>query len=176
MTQPSFRYHPDPVATGSAVRAEVPCTLCEREVEYVYEGPMYTSGQDDPTLCLGCIADGFAAAAYDAEFTDDAGLADLPEEVVDEVLHRTPGFLAWQGERWLSHCGDAAAFLGRAGADELAALPDARAYLIEDSVRDGMTREAIEEVVGWMHPDGDATAYVFRCLHCGTHLAYWDAS
>jgi uncharacterized protein CbrC (UPF0167 family) len=30
------------------------------------------------------------------------------------------------------------------------------------------------------HPDpvrdGETTAYLFQCRHCGTHLAYWDGA
>ncbi|MER7007509.1 CbrC family protein [Dactylosporangium sp. NPDC000555] len=62
----------------------------------------------------------------DAQFTDVSWSdTDVPVAVTNEVLHRTPGFHGWQQERWLHHCNDAAAFYGRAGADDLAAFPDA---------------------------------------------------
>jgi uncharacterized protein CbrC (UPF0167 family) len=50
-----------------------------------------------------------------AEFTDvGVGVPnDVPQAVLEEVSQRTPGFLGWQQERWLYHCSDAAAFLGR---------------------------------------------------------------
>lgn len=169
---PAFRYHPDPVATGAAIPATAPCEVCRRDVALVYEGPFYAI-EEPSSVCLSCIADGSAARAFDGEFTDLFD-GDVPDDVRDEVLHRTPGFTAWQSELWLTHCGDAAAFLDRAGTAELAALPDARDDLVERGVRDGMTRDAMADVLESLHRDGDCTAYLFRCLHCGTHLAYWD--
>jgi len=59
-----------------------------------------------------CIADGSFAARFDATFTDDAPLSSLDAQIVDEVTRRTPGYSAWQQEQWMTHCDDAAAFLG----------------------------------------------------------------
>ncbi len=90
--------------------------------------------------------------------------------MLDEVACRTPGFYGWQQEHWLYHCGDAAAYLGRVGAVDLSDLPDARQALRQECK--GMTEEAATEYLGYLHAEGDATAYLFRCLHCGTHSAY----
>lgn len=118
-------------------------------------------------VCPWCIANGRAAAEFDATFTDVVPLPDgVPSAVVDEILHRTPGFSGWQQERWLFHCGDGAEFLGRVGHAELQDHPDALAMLTVD----GNPRELIEALVA----DGDATGYLFRCRSCGTHLAYAD--
>lgn len=57
-------------------------------------------------------------------FSDDED-SDLPDDAADTIATRTPGFSGWQQEVWLSHCGDGVEFLGRAGAVELAAYPDA---------------------------------------------------
>ena len=70
---PEFRYHPDPVATGSAEVSEDTCELCGERTGFRYKGPMY--GVLLKEICLGCIADGTAAdrlAAPDGptEFTD----------------------------------------------------------------------------------------------------------
>ena len=92
----------------------------------------------------------------------------LPDVVAEEVDQRTPGFIAWQTERWLTHCGDAAAFLGRVGWDRLKDLPDATEAVLADGC-DESTLQLITK-------DGDLSAYLFRCLHCGVHLAYADAS
>jgi len=43
----------------------------------------------------------------------------VPTEVVEEIAFRTPGFSGWQSERWYTHCGDAAEFLGPMGKEDL---------------------------------------------------------
>ena len=132
-------------------------------------------------LCLACIASGEAATtlAVDdqlAEFTDvGVGVPDdVPESVLDELAHRTPGFTGWQQEHWMYHCGDATAFLGRAGAARLASFPDALDMVMHENDAHGWTPEESAAYVEGLHEDGDATAYLFQCLHCGTHLAYTD--
>jgi uncharacterized protein CbrC (UPF0167 family) len=114
---PSFRYHPDPVATGSVVRADEACSVCGEARGFLYGGPVY-SRHDEELICPWCIADGSAHERYDAEFTDSEGLEDVPRDVVDEVTQRTPGFSGWQQEHWLSHCGDACAFVGMDDGDD----------------------------------------------------------
>lgn len=161
---PTFRYHPDPVATGEVQASDAVCPCCERARGFLYSGPMY-GPSDLEVVCPWCIADGSAAERLGIGFAEVDG--DVPDEVRSEVGERTPSFTAWQQERWLAHC-DAAAYLGRVGFDELQRLPDAYEMVVEEL--------GDEELVASIHPDGDLTAYLFRCLHCGTHLAYTDAS
>lgn len=174
---PEFRYHPDPVATGSVVAAEVDCVGCEQLRPYVNAGPVYAIEDLEEVICPWCIADGTAAARFDATFTDVAWAApdDAPEAATDEVLHRTPGFMGWQGKQWLHHCSDAAAFLGPAGATEVANLPDAlEALRSEGRGRGWRTGEIEEYITALSSGDAQPTAYLFRCLVCGVHLAYSD--
>src|SRR5437867_1874998 len=125
MSLPTFKYHPDPLATGSIERSEVECVCCGRERGYVYTGPVYSKEELLDRICPWCIADGSAHTKFDAEFTDAEGIGEyspepaVPREVIEEVVFRTPGFSGWQQERWLACCGDAAAYLGRAGRQEL---------------------------------------------------------
>ena len=131
----------------------------------MYAGPVYAVDEPDPP-CPACIADGSFAARFDAEFTDPDPLSGLDPAIVDEVTRRTPGFSGWQQEQWLTHCNDAAAFLGPAGYDELLGHPDALDLLRrEDGSEDWL--EALSR-------DGSPTAYLFRCRHCGIELANWD--
>jgi uncharacterized protein len=174
-----FRYHPDPVATGSAVRTDAACSLCGMHRGVRYRGPVY--GDQPDTLCLHCIASGEASERLGpvgvgpAVFSDAIDVPDsVPAGVVDEVTMRTPGFSGWQQEGWLYHCADAAAFLGSAGYAELAPYPDAVASLREGCQRLGWSAERTEEFLSSLDKHGEPTAYLFRCLHCGTHLAYWD--
>ena len=40
----------------------------------------------------------------------------------DELFHRTPGYLSWQGEYWLACCDDYCKYIGYAGIEELEKL------------------------------------------------------
>lgn len=116
-----------------------------------------------------CIADGSAAEQFDAEFTDVGwGVPpEVPDAVLQEVATRTPGFSGWQQEHWLYHCGDAAAFLGRVGWTGLQPHPDAIESLQQEQSADALMA---------LDVDGAATAYLFRCRHCGRHIAYADSA
>lgn len=174
---PEFRYHPDPVGTGSVVASESACVSCRRSNGWVYAGPVYATVELDDQLCPWCIGDGSAASRFDATFTDDSNAPPgVPREVAKEVAERTPGFLGWQQEHWLYHCDDACAYLGRIGAGDLEQRRDARQALRQECRELGMTEEETTEYLRRLHPDGDATGYLFKCLHCGMHSAYSDAN
>ncbi len=88
----------------------------------------------------------------------------LDPAIIDEVTRRTPGYSGWQQEQWLTHCDDAAMFLGPVGYDELLGDPAALELLRQDmggNVQD-------------LSRDGPPTAYLFQCRHCGVELADWD--
>jgi uncharacterized protein CbrC (UPF0167 family) len=156
---PKFKYHPDPIATGSIkADADAPCLSCNRIRGYIYEGPAYSEKFHYLThsLCPWCIADGSAAKQFGAEFADAE---------MEEIACRTPGFNAWQQEQWLTCCDDAAAFLGPAGAAELKGkFADAIPAVEQDW--DGDWHD--------LEKDGEPTAYIFQCLHCKQYLAYVD--
>ena len=106
---------------------------------------------------------------FDAEFTDIEPLpSGVPSTVVEEICLRTPGFTGWQQERWLFHCNDGAAFMGRAGWSEIDGHDEAIAMLLADGWH--------ADVLSSISREGDLTAYLFRCLHCGVLLAYADAA
>ncbi|ONM49903.1 CbrC family protein [Nocardia donostiensis] len=162
---PEFLYHPDPVATGSVVPSDTMCACCGQSRGYVYTGPVYAVADLHHALCPWCIADGSAAERYEAQFTEIDG--SVPTDVVIAVEQRTPGFAGWQQERWLTHCGDAAVFLGRAGARELKSYPDAQQLLEADFG---------ETFLSALDAEGQPTAYLFRCRHCVRYLAYADCT
>ncbi len=151
-----------------------PCPACERVRGYAYTGSVYAV-EDAEGVCPWCIADGSVAATFEAGF---AGVGvvpdDVPRDVLDEVSERTPGFTAWQDAHWLYHCGDAAAFLGLVGRKELEPYPDALETLRHENDEYNWPPEQVEEYIAGLDKDGQPTAYLFRCLHCGTHLAYSD--
>ncbi len=178
MELPAFRYHPDPLATGSVSAGAGACEVCGAERGYLYAGPLYSALADEPAICPWCIADGSAAAILEGEFTDVAvvGPDDAPDEVLTELASRTPGFNGWGQEHWMFHCADAAAFLGPAGRVELEARPDALEMLAHEHDIDGWADDQVAGYLGALSREGQPTAYLFVCLRCGAHLAYSDAT
>jgi uncharacterized protein CbrC (UPF0167 family) len=139
---PEFPYHPDPRSTGFVAEPEASCQACGEARGYIYTGPVYAAEELDQAFCPWCIADGTAAAKFDADFTDiGVGVPDdVPAEVTEQIAHRTPGFSGWQQEHWLYHCGDGAAFLGRAGGGELEPYPEAIDFLRHEHDEDDWPR------------------------------------
>jgi uncharacterized protein CbrC (UPF0167 family) len=139
---PKFKYHSDPIATGSVAESENICACCEQERGYIYSGPVYSEADHEDDICPWCIADGTAHEKFGASFIDIDGVGGLgdweevPPETSAEVAFRTPGFTGWQQERWFTCCSDAACFLGRAGYKELLAFGPAAI-------------EAIRAELGW---------------------------
>lgn len=172
-----FRYHPDPVASGSIEPIQASCRSCGQTRGWVYMAVPYATIDLRDGLCPWCIADGSAAAAFSARFTDVlAGdvPTGVPRSVVDEIVNRTPGFAGWDRERWLFHCDDGAEYLGPVGWAEVADLPDAVADLEADARSRGLSARRVRSFLRDLNPDGGSTAYLFRCLHCQRHLAYAD--
>ncbi|WP_372348378.1 CbrC family protein [Streptomyces sp. KL116D] len=173
---PTFPYHPDPVATGVIAASSSACICCGRERGRVYTGPVYATEALEGRLCPWCIADGSAADRFDAHFTAGTGLGDddVPAGIFAAVDRRTPGFRAWQEPQWYFHCGDGAAFVGSAGADELTAFPEALDTLRREAIGWGWPSNQVEHFLGSLDKDGERRAHLFRCRVCATHLAYSD--
>lgn len=166
----------DPIATGAVEPSTKECRACERARGFIYVGPVYALRELVDALCPWCIDSGSTAEVFDAEFTDVGwGVPPgVPASVTDDIAHRTPGFRAWQQEHWLYHCGDGCAFLGAVGRRELRDYPDAWEALRRESQSAGWADQEIADYLDSLTKDGAPTAYLFRCLECGTHLAYSD--
>jgi uncharacterized protein len=176
---PTFPYFPDPVAAGSVVASDATCLCCDQARGWIYSGPVYGEDVDDETICPWCIADGSAHDELGASFTDEDGVGgggewdEVPEAVVAAIAYRTPGFTGWQQERWWTHCGDAARFLGRAGRAELEGFGPPAVAAIRDST-------GLDDGPEWrrffaaLDKDGSPTAYVFRCSVCNALGGYQD--
>lgn len=66
---------------------------------------------------------GYASAArkFQGEFIEDADpVSDSDKR--DELFHRTPGYISWQGEHWLACCDDYCKYMGSVGIAELERL------------------------------------------------------
>jgi uncharacterized protein len=181
MTLPTFKYHPEPIATGSVVASDKACCCCGERRGYIYVGPVYAIEDYHDCICSWCIADGSAHETLDVTFTDEVGIGgggrwdEVPEAVIEEVAYRTPGFCGWQQEQWWTHCGDAGQFLGAAGREELERLGSEAIAAIRAST-------GLEDGPEWarffatLDKDGSPTAYVFRCVRCGSLGGYQDCA
>ena len=175
---PTFKYHPDPIATGSVVLCDNECVCCKQARGYIYTGPVYSEDEHAHDICPWCIADNSAHANLGAEFIDPVGVGgygdweEVPAPIYEEVSCRTPGFTGWQQEKWFTCCADAAGFLGRAGYKELLAIGAAAIEAVRvESQLDG---DEWEEYFKALNRDGEPTAYLFRCLHCQKIGGYSD--
>ena len=177
MSLPLFRYHPDPIRTGSIEASGQICICCKKQRGFIYMGPAYSEQDLDKSLCPWCIADGSAHKKLRAEFVDtEAFPSGTPQSAIAEITQRTPGYNAWQTEVWPLCCNDATAFLGPHG------IADIRKECYE---REG---EILTHIVQEMHISGSAasrllnsldkdrgpTLYLFKCLHCQAHRFHID--
>ena len=122
-------------------------------------------------ICPTCIANGEAARKYDASFIQGAEWEGEPDkEKEEELFCRTPGYISWQGEYWLSCCDDYCAYLGTAGTKELKAMDIADEVFEEYAARD-----EFEDVEEYLVKDGSLCGYLFHCLHCGKYHLWVDA-
>ena len=179
MTFPAFRYHPDPIQSGSVVPSDAECACCGEARGFVYDGPVYGEDAGEP-VCPWCIADGRAHAERDATFVDSEAFDDgTPDAAMTEISERTPGYSAWQSERWPACCGDATAFLEPVGVAELRAryrsleYPLVLAHIVHEM---GISGGAATRLLESLDRDAGPTAYLFRCLHCEEYRVHVDRS
>jgi uncharacterized protein CbrC (UPF0167 family) len=176
MALPAFRYHPNPVASGSLVESQKACRCCGKPRGYLYTGPVYCEEDLDDALCPWCIADGSAQTKFGATFVDsEAFPGDAPDQAMDEIVERTPGFNSWQSERWPCCCGDTAAFLRPAGIQELREQQELEGFALSHIIYEmGISGGAAKRLLESLHRDTGPTAYLFQCLHCRQYLFHVD--
>jgi uncharacterized protein CbrC (UPF0167 family) len=175
---PNFKYHPNPLETKNAKEIDFSCICCGEEKNIAYSAGIYTSLDiDRDQLCLDCIYDGSAAKKFDATFTDPHY---IPMEIFkgnkEEFLERTPGYISWQGQVWLSHCNNICAFHGDFDPIELQQIyqdEENKGYL-KDSF--GCNDQELTEIVLGYNPikSTQPSFYKFKCLICEKVLAHTD--
>ena len=175
---PTFKYHPDPVATGSIAQSSQKCAVCHLIRGWTYTGPVYGQFDDQPVICPWCIADGTAHRLLGVEVVDPFGVGgygdwdSVSQTVREEICFRTPFFNGWQQERWYTHCNDAAEFSGVVGAAELRCFDHAACAAIAQESR--LTEKELEDHMVSLDRDAGPTAYLFRCGSCGSWGGYSD--
>lgn len=175
---PTFRYHPDPIASGSVVVSGARCRGCEQCRGFIYTGAVYSTHDLDNALCPWCIFDGTAHKLFGAEFVDPKAVGDygrwdvVPDHVIEEVCYRTPSFCGWQEERWYTHCGDAAEFIAPVGIREIRDIDSGLDRAIAEE--SGFTGEELVDYMKSLDKDAGPTAYAFRCRICRAWGGYSD--
>ncbi len=170
---PFFKYHPDPLGTGAFSQPlfgdDEVCECCGKVAKIYYEGPCYCE-EEVYILCPECIASGEAAKKFDAMFQDSGSTDDVSDKSkLDELVHRTPGYRGWQQEYWRAHCDDFCAYLGPVGVKEL------KQYgIYEEVLADPTLTDHEREMISYTSNNGSVQGYLFKCLHCGTHLVHYD--
>ncbi|CAN5541940.1 CbrC family protein [soil metagenome] len=169
MDLPTFKFHPDPVASGSVEASNAKCVCCNQSRGMIYVGPVYAEEELSGKLCPWCIADGSASQKFDATFVDETVLDDSwPDDAAEEIAQRTPGFDTWQGEAWPTCCDDATAFHKPMGIAEIRKdhyewEGPLMGYVVHEMQISG---GAATRLVDSLNRDKGPTAYVFICRHC----------
>lgn len=174
---PVFRYHPDPIDTGSITPSDATCVVCDERRGFVYAGPVYAEEDFDDTICPWCLANGSAHKTLGAMFVDTEAFAvDTPEHVIAEISERTPGYSAWQAEEWPSCCGDAAAFIGPFGIAELRQQHrHLEGFVLRQIIHGlGISGGTATRMLESLRRDASPTVYLFKCLHCNEPLVHVD--
>jgi len=179
---PKFRFHPNPIANYVIKESDTECPVCHQKTGYGYSVPFYTTA-DVENLCPWCIANGEAAKKYNGEFQgtetietampqfDENGQycghskPQIPEDELDELIHRTPGYFAWQQEEWLVHCNSPCAFIGYVGWNEIKDQLD-RFIDIEKDCQRFNDKWGITELSENLFNGSSCQGYLFECIHC----------
>jgi uncharacterized protein CbrC (UPF0167 family) len=177
MELPVFKYHRDPIQSGSIVESDRKCRSCLQARGYIYVGPVYSVEDLDDLICPWCIADGSAHLKFDAAFVDEAAFPDdVPAAVVEEVAWRTPGYNVWQSERWFVCCNDAVTFLEPVGIGELRQhYRELECNVLSNIIYDlNVSGRAATRMLESLNRDSGPTAYIFRCSRCGRYRTFVD--
>ncbi len=165
---PRFKYNPNVYESGYVIFDEVICDCCGRKVQ-AYINSIFSEKAVE-NVCMECVDSGEAARKFNATFIADADEVDNAE-AVEELFHRTPGYLSWQGEQWASCCNDYCEYIGTVGIKELEELGIDSDFFDENGSYDGWSG-----VRDLLFKDGDICGYLFRCLHCGKYYLRIDAN
>lgn len=172
MSLPAFRYHPDPLATGSVIRSDARCVCCGDARGYVYAGPVYAVDEYENCLCPRCIAHGSAQPSVARTASAAANATKFPTRSSAKSLVARRAFRVGS----------------RSAGERIAALPrSSSAVRVPENCARSARRQSrrfgptgLDEGAEWEHclaaldKDGSPTAYMFRCIRCGEPGGYQD--
>lgn len=180
MELPKFKYSPNAYDIDVFSKEEGICSICNQRRNVRYTSSFYS--QEDPEyICPWCIHDGSASKKYNGEFNDYAGIegvsanpliegkGNIPKDYLLEVSERTPSYISWQQEVWLTHCNEPCAFIGYADSEIIKPILDELKEDIENNI--GYDPEIIQN---HLTTDGSLVGYLFQCVNCGKHRLHAD--
>lgn len=174
MELPKFKYHLNPIKSGVIAKEKTLCPVCKELKDYRYECKPY-GNIDLEGVCPWCIANGRAAEDYDVEFNDYYGYSnEVNEAQIEELIRRTPTYISWQTEHWMTHCHDFCAFVEYVGWGEIEYLYDELKEDINEVCEE--MQISLEEFKMSLFNNGDFQGYLFSCVHCGKHRLHIDIS
>ena len=141
----------------------------ERNLKYT--GSFY-SVEEPEYICAWCIENGKVAKMFEGEFNDYAGIENsenINKELLLEISERTPSYISWQQEVWLSHCNQPCKLLSYADAKTIEPFLD---ELNDDIENIGYEPEMIRE---HLSKEGSLVGYLFQCVNCGQHRLHVDS-
>lgn len=176
---PRFELFPSAFDAGVFEITDTSCDVCKRRRGMLYTGPQYSARKESDGMrcCPWCIADGSASRlglTFNTPYIDESSpnTSQLSREDRDLFESRTPGFISWQGNLWLSCCGRACVYLGEAdSADILGRWASVVPTLFESMDHD---LDEQREIVADIRRGGPICAYVFQCRNCARLKGYWD--
>ncbi len=164
---PKFKYNPNAYKNGGIEFRNEICQCCGKSAD-AFATNIY-SAETIENVCVRCIANGNAAKKFHGSFVQDADYIDN-EAATDELFHRTPGYISWQGENWVACCNDYCEYISTVGTEELEELGIADEIFEDDGSFDGY-----DDARDYLEKDGSLCGYLFRCLHCGKYHLRVDA-
>ncbi|QQE11174.1 CbrC family protein [Planctomycetota bacterium] len=171
---PKFKYHPDPIATGSIEASEDKCACCGMRRGYLCVVGYFGQG-DEEFMCPWCISDGTARRKLHNNLFDEWTLqkAGISKEIIDEVHQRTVPYESWQTPEWQACCGDACEYHGTPEREDLEKLSfEEGQELYYDCFED--EADWREHVAEFDKETMHGGVYKFVCKHCGKVLMYYD--
>lgn len=165
---PKFKYHPNLYENDIVIFEKGKCECCGKDTE-AYISSIY-SRENVKCICLNCVADGSAAKKFNGEFIQDVEKLVSDKSKTDELMHRTPGYISWQGEYWLTCCDDYCEFIGDVGTKELEELG-----IANEVFEEFIAKNNFPEIRDYLVKKGSMAGYLFRCSHCGKYHLWADA-
>ena len=170
MELPKFEFSPNAYELDVFEKEDGICSCCNENRNLKYTGSFYS--EEEPNyICAWCIENGKAAEMFEGEFNDYAGIENsenIAEELLLKISERTPSYISWQQEVWLSHCNQPCKLLSYADAKTIEPLLD---ELNDDIENNGYEPEIIKE---HLSKEGSLVGYLFQCVNCGQHRLQVD--
>ncbi|MEL7189161.1 MAG: CbrC family protein [Pseudomonadota bacterium] len=177
---PDFDYFAPEALKRVVKPSDEVCDCCEQRRGFLYTGPFYQPRGYDIEICPYCIKDGSAAAKFDGSFNDiviefdgeviNAEAAKVPDAVIDELLHRTPGYESWQGNMWAFYGGKGGIFQGDATKEAVESASEESIAHFDAINGPGMWAEFIQGYT----PEGSISVYHFKLRNSEIDLFLWD--